>query len=121
MNPITERPHAGGFILSLANGTRSLENVTIAAGEKLEAGAVVALKSSGSTEYVAYDNASSVPGAAKGVLLAPIDATDGAQKGVIVARDAEVNVNELVFEDDQDTTDINAAIADLAGLGIIAR
>lgn len=121
MTSITENPHTGGFILSLANGKRSLDEITVAAGQNLLAGAVVAETNEGSGQYVAYDNDSSDPGIALGVLLAAVDATNGAQPGVIVTRDAEVNVNELVFEDDQGTDDINAAIADLKSRGIIAR
>lgn len=118
---LNESPHAGGFILSLANGFRSIDNVTIAANQKLEAGTVLG-KVTATGHYVAYDNDNTNGSqAAAGILLHPIDTTGGTKQAAIVARDAEVNEHELVWDEDNGTSDILAGIADLKALGIIVR
>jgi hypothetical protein len=121
MTVLTESPHAGGFILSLANGHRSLKNVVILEGEVLQAGAVLgAIDASG--KHVAYDNGGTAGNeAVSGILLHDVDATDGDVAAAIVCRDAEVNIHELQWDDDQDTAAIAAGVADLLTLGIIAR
>lgn len=43
MPTLTETTHAGGFILSLANGNRAFDNATLASGNNLAAGAVLGL------------------------------------------------------------------------------
>lgn len=121
MTTFTEDLHAGGFIASEANGTRSRETITIVSGQNLKAGAVVG-KITASGKYAAYDNAAeNGTEAAAGVLFAAVDASDADAAGVIVARDAEVVESSLVFAAGQDATAQTAAIADLAALGIIAR
>lgn len=118
---LTENPHAGGFILSEANGKRSRENVTIAEGENLKAGAVLGKLTSGGA-YAHFDNdASDGTQTAMGILIAPCDASDGAVEAAIIARDAEVLGEELVWADSEDETDIAAGITELASLGIIVR
>lgn len=118
---LTESPHAGGFVLSLANRNRSLENVTILSGQDLQAGAVLG-KVTSSGKYVAFDNdATDGSQTVAGVLLAACDASDGDQQAAIVARDAEVNEHELVWDEDNDTADITAGLAELITLGIIPR
>src|SRR5690606_5214096 len=118
---LNETPHAGGFILSEANGKRSRENITIASGENLQAGAVLG-KITANGHYAAYDNdATNGVQTAAGILLAAVDATGGAKPGVAIVRDAEVNEHELVWDEDNDTSDITAGVADLLALGIILR
>lgn len=122
MASIDETTHAGGFILSEANGKRSRENITIASGAgKLPAGTVLG-KVTSTGFYVAYDNdATNGSQTAVGVLIAGVDATSSQVAAAMIARDAEVNENELVWDDDNGTSDINAGIADLANVGIIVR
>lgn len=119
---LNESPHAGGFILSLANGFRSIDNVTIAAGQTLQAGTVLG-KVTATGHYVAYDNDNTNGSqAAAGVLLHPVDTTDGATKqAAMIARDAELNEHELVWDEDNGTSDIANGLADLKALGIIVR
>lgn len=122
MTSITENPHAGGFILSEANGKRSRENVTIVQGEgALPAGTVLG-KITGSGKYRAYDN-NGTDGSetAAAILIHPVDATDADVDAAVIARDAEVNQHELVWADDNNTSDIEAGIADLENVGIIVR
>ena len=121
MSVLTQTPRRGASILSIGAGEISFETVTVASGEVLKAGAVVG-KITASGNYAAYDNAASDgTEVAAGVLFDAVDATDGAQKAVIVARLAEVAVDQLVYAEDQDSTAKTAAVADLKALNIIAR
>lgn len=114
-NTKTEARRTGNFILAEANGTRSRDEVTIAAAAgALEPGTLVG-KITATGKYVAYNNgASDGSEVAAGVMYAaaPDLATD--QKGVIIARDAEVVAERLVGSD-------AAGLADLKAIGIIAR
>jgi hypothetical protein len=122
MTTKTEGTHAGGFLVSEANGLRSREQIVIASGQNLVAGAVLGKITSGG-EYAAYDNAATDGTAqAAGILFDAVDASAGAKAGVAIVRDAEVNEAELVYDEDSDATaDITAAVADLLALGIVLR
>lgn len=117
MNPITETGHAGGFLLSEANGTRSRAAVTILSGENLTAGAVLG-KITATGKYVAYDDAGTDDGrrTAAAILYDDADASAGDLQATAIVRDAEVNGEELVFASGVDEA---GAVADLAGVGII--
>lgn len=116
----TEGFHAGHFIVSEANKTRSRETIIIREGQVLVAGAIIAKGADG--KYGAYNNdGTSDENTAAGILFDNVDATDGDVKAVGVLRDCEVNLDELQWADTEDTGDRDAAIADLAALGIIGR
>lgn len=118
MSSITESGHAGGFLLSEAAGQRSREKVTIASGQNLGAGTVLG-KISGDGTYAIYDNdASDGTQTAVAILFADCDASDGEQEATVIARDAEVNGEELIFQSSDEET---AGIADLLSVGIIVR
>lgn len=120
----TEGLHAGHFIVSESNKTRSRETITIRAGEVLVAGAVLALIASGvdAGQYMAYGNdETSIGAAAAAILFDNVDATDGVVEAVALVRDCEVNGGEIVWNDLQDTADKDAGIADLLTKGIIVR
>ena len=112
---LTEARRTGAFILSEASGTRSREEVTIAAAAgAMEPGTVLG-KISASGKYVAYDDGSNDGSeSAAGILYAAVSDSTGDQKAVIIARDAEVAQDRLTGLDD-------AAKVDLAALGIIVR
>lgn len=117
---LTETTHAGGFLISEANGTLSRENVTIVSGETLAAGTVLG-KITASGKYAAYDNAAADgTEVAAGVLYEAVDASAGDKPGVAIVRYAEVNANELGWSGG-DSTAITAGKADLKALGVIAR
>lgn len=105
----------GEFVLSEAPGTLSREEVTI----DLSAGALVAgtvmSKLTASGKWVAYDDAGTDGSeVASGVLYAAVPDSAADQKGVIIARQAEVAQVHL--------TGYNAnAKVDLAAVGIIVR
>ena len=118
---LTETGHAGGFILSEANGKRSRENVTIVSGQNLKAGAVLGKITTGG-KYAAYNNgASDGTQAAAAILIADCDASAADKAAAVIIRDAEVNKNELVYAVGQDQTAKDASIVDFAALGIFAR
>lgn len=118
---IVETGHAGGFIISEANGHRSRENVTIASGANLKAGAVLGILTSGGA-YAHFDNdASDGTQTAAGILIADCDASAAAKAAAIIRRDAEVNGDELVWASSEDDADKAAGITELASLGIIVR
>ncbi len=111
---LTEARRTGDFILSEANGTRSREEVTIAAAAgAMIPGTVVSMLASG--KYVEYDDVGTDgTEVAAGILYAAVADSASDQKAVIIVRDAEVNASRL--------TGSNAnAVADLRALGIIAR
>lgn len=117
----TEGKHAGEFIVSEANGTRSRGVVTVVSGQNLVAGAVVG-KITASGKYKEYDNgASDGSEVAAAILFDNVDATSGDKSGVVLVRDCEVNAAELTWKSGQSGADITAGKADLAALGIIAR
>lgn len=115
----TEGYHAGHFIISEANGHRSREVVTIKQGEVLSAGAVISLQTS-TNKYIGYQNDETAL-AAKAILFDNVDATDGDVEAVAIVRDAEVNGSDLQWETSEDTGDRDAAVTDLATVGIIVR
>lgn len=121
MTTFTETGHAGGFLMSEAAGQRSRENVTLASGQVVKAGEVLGKITSGG-KYATYDNqASDGTQAAKAISLNDADATDGDLEIAVIARDAEVNGNELVYSGVSSPTDDAAGVADLLAVGIIVR
>lgn len=97
-----ENPHDGGFVLSLANRHRSLENYTIESGQVLVAGTVVALNVDSRVNALdpTGTDGSEV---AIGILYNTIDTSStGLNKhstAAVVVRDAEVNAEEITWPD----------------------
>jgi len=121
MTTLTETTHAGGFIMSEANGQRSRDTVTVLSGQDLEAGAVLGKKTSGG-KYVAYNsNAGTGEETAVAILIAKCDATGGDTKAAVIARDAEVNGDELLYQTTSPAQDTAGAATDLASVGIVVR
>ena len=118
MTAFTEGRRPGDFIISLAHGNRSKENVTLASGNVVVAGEVLGKLTSGGA-YVPYDNGGSDgEQTAVAIALANYDATLGDKEIAVVARDAEVIQDALTW---QTTADIAAGKVDLAAVGIICR
>lgn len=112
---LTETLHAGEFIVSEANGTRSREEVTIAAAAAaLPAGQVLG-KITASGLYTVYNNAA-VDGTevAAAILYAPVADSAANQKAAVIVRHAEVDESLLTGLDATGKTDLQA-------LGIIFR
>ena len=118
---ITETNRNGEVLLSEANGALSREVVTIAAGQNLQAGAVLG-KVSASGEYVAFDPAATDGSeAAAAVLLYDIDASAEAAKATAMVRLAEVASDLLVWPAGITAAQISTALGQLAGNYVIAR
>lgn len=119
-------PRNLGFVLSEANGMRSYETVTIAAGAgKLVAGTVLGIVTA-SEKYIPSPNAEVIgsEGAetATAILAYGADATDDDVEAVIFARDGEVKSAFLVFDDSvDDATKIGAKHSQLATANIHVR
>ncbi|MES1927535.1 head decoration protein [Salinisphaera sp. T31B1] len=121
MTVLTEGRHTAEFLASEANGFRSRETITLASGETLEAGTVLGVSTT--TGKYAGLNPDSTAGYedATAVLYDNCDATAGDIKAVIVARDAEVKRDALVWPDGIEEADKTAALEALAAKGIVAR
>ncbi len=115
VDALVESPHAGGFIVSEANGNRSRAQGTIeAAVGPLDAGAVLDLDSPG--VYIEH-----VPstGTAVAILIWGVDALEN--EVAIIVRDAEVNAAEIVWPAGISGANIALAVIELAAVGIIVR
>jgi hypothetical protein len=123
MTDFTEGRPAASFILSEANGHRSRENGTVVSGQVLAAGTVVMDNGSGKlTALTAAGTGGDLDDDAVGIIIYPIDATDGDVAASYIARDAEVNGNCLVYPTESTAGgEETAAIESLALLGIIVR
>lgn len=115
MATMTEARRTGEFLISEASGTRSREEVTIAAAATALVAGTVLGKITASGKYVAYANgAADGSEVAAGALYAAVADSAADQKAVIIARDAEVDGALLTGIDAPGTVDLTA-------LGIIVR
>lgn len=121
MTVFTEARHTAEFMVSEANGYRSREQITIASGQTLEAGAVLG-QITASGEYTEY-NPANVDGSETAVAIcyAPTDASAAAKQATIIARDAEVAAAALTWFAGATAPQIAAGTAELEAVGIIAR
>ena len=120
MAALTMANRAGAFIESESNGFRSREVVTVdATAGALVAGTVLG-KITATGVYVIHET-TAVDGSevASAVLFDGVDAVSG--DATIVARDAEVNGDDLTYETAATPTEITDANAELAAVGIIVR
>ncbi|ROO31955.1 head decoration protein [Salinisphaera japonica] len=118
---VKEQTHAGEFMVSEANGSRSREQITIAYSKDLPPGTVLG-KVNETGKYRQLDPAatdgSETPG---GVLYDWSDASAGDRKAVAIVRDAEVVRASLAFADGMSQDDKNAALDALAERGVVSR
>lgn len=118
-SPLTEKAHAGEFILSKANGNLSFDNGTLVSGNDLFAGTVLG-KLTANGKWTAYDNVGSDGSElASGILFDAVDASAGDAACVVLARDAEVIGDSLTYA--VSPSGEAAAIVDLALVHIIVR
>jgi hypothetical protein len=116
----TESPHAGGFIVSEATGSRSREVVTILANTPTMLPGHVLGRITASGKYTDHDDAHSDGSEVAAAVLFDGTTTSGSdQTAVALVRDAEVNGPELQWTDA--VGDAASGIVDLATKGIIAR
>lgn len=116
---ITENPRTGDFILSMANGTLSLDNALLKSGENLKAGTV--LGDGGSGTFVKLDPASQTAGTALGILVDNVDASAGNTPCVVLRRQAEVKADGLIWPAGISSNSKAAAIQSLNSIGVFLR
>ena len=126
MSSVTEGRHAGDFLLSMANGKRSFDTVTVTVpGSTTWGPGKVLGQHAGTGKYLEYDNAGSDgTETASGILyseLANADVSAADFTGVIVNMDAEVRLADLTWASGASQGDKDAGVADLKALGIKAR
>lgn len=118
----TEGTRDAEWLISEANYWRSRDEVVIAASQTLVTGAVLG-RVTANDEFVEL-NPAAVDGSevAAAILIHPATTAAGETvKRAVVARDAEVVDDLLVFAAGVDATERAAAVAELAALGIVAR
>lgn len=123
MTVFNEGRNPGEFLLSEANGNRSRDVITVASGAGVIApGTVLGKLTSGGKYTPSPATGSDGSQTAVAVALYGCDATSADQKLVVVARDAEVNINLLAYASSVDDATKKAAKAtQLAAVGIIVR
>lgn len=121
MATITEGRHRGEFMVSEASGTRSREDVVVVTGQNLVAGQVVAKITASGKWMILTPGASDGSQNAAGILYGAVNATAADKKGVIIARDAEVNAGEIAWPVGISAPNKTTAINALAALGIVLR
>lgn len=115
MATLTEGKYSAEFLLTEANGTISREQVTIAAAAPAMVPGTLVGKITASGKYTVYsDAAADGTQVAAGVLYHGVPDSASDQRGLIIARDAEV-ISSLLTGSDAN------GLADLKALGIIAR
>lgn len=128
MTTLSEGKHAAEFLVSEANKTRSRKTGTVTSGQKLVAGEVVMLSGG---KLVTHDGSLNTAGdvitAVEGIMWEAYDASATGTNAdipnaVYLARDAEVNGEELTYPTESTAGGEKAAVqASLATLGIIVR
>ena len=117
----TETSHAGGFLISEANGHFARDNGTLNSGQKLDAGAVLG-RITATGHYTAVAPAANDGSEeAAAVLYAGVDATDADAPCVVILRGAEVNRHELIWPNGMTAPQIATATGQLIECGVIAR
>ena len=120
MAPVTKDPNDFGFVISEANNFRSRETVVVdASGAALQSGTVLGIVTA-SGKYVRHDSDASNGSETEAGILAFAIGAEEAER-VIIARDAEVNGGELIYENGANAAAITASNTALASLNIIVR
>lgn len=117
---LTEKTHAGGFIMSEAEGKRSRDNVTIASGQNLYAGAVLGKITSGGKYTAINQGASDGSQTAVAILIGRCDASAADTAAAVINCDAEVNGDELDWGSES-PTEVTTGVAELLAVGIKVR
>jgi hypothetical protein len=114
MTTLTQTVHAAEHLLYEANGTRSREKCTVASGQNVLAGRVMAGALTAMTAAAGADTAT-------GIIYGPVDASAAAQPGVVNVRDCEVNGDIISFAAGITAPQKTAQVASLLALGIVIR
>jgi len=113
------------FLVSEATGQRSRERVTLLAAQGALAAGTVLAKVTATGKYVPYDDdangATAGVGIADAILAYNVPNSAADQTVTVIARDAEVHYEQLVWEASNDAGEKTAGLAELVAKGIIPR
>ena len=120
MARLVEGKHAGAFLVSEAEGSRSRESVSIPAFQStMNAGSVFYLDPISAVPVLYTDAALEDP---KGILFDNLTASSSPQQITYIARDAEVNGAEIEFDPSMTPAQLAVATSNVeTKLGIIIR
>ena len=126
MAPLVKAPVEGDLLKFDLNHNYTREAVTLLEGTNYPIGAVLGRNGTTGKYKLSQDDAADPDvgdQVAAGVLIEPVDATDGDRTGVIIKRGpAIVSRGELVFDASvDDGTKEAAKIAQLTAIGIVTR
>ena len=123
MSALVKGPTEGDLLKFDLEKNYTREAVTLLAGTAYPLGAVLGRITASGKFAMSTATGSNGAQTAAGVLLAPVDATEGDATGVVIARGpAIVSDAELQFDPSVDDAPKRAAkIAQLAAIGIVAR
>jgi len=122
MPTLTEGKHTGEFLISTANGDRSMETGTLVTGFNVEPGTILGEQNAPSGNFtpvqiVAFDGTE----IGVGIAFDAADSTAESKPIVLVKRDAVVRESDLIFPAAATPAQIETIKGHLNSLGIIVR
>lgn len=121
MPKLTDSPGAGHFILSEANGYRSRQRVNFGPGQSIKAGQLYGVITASKLAVKLAPGAADGSQTAAGIAFDDVQTTTASVEGVGIERDAEVAQVRLIWDPAVTEPQKVAALAALAGKGVIAR
>ncbi|MGA2491858.1 MAG: head decoration protein [Roseiarcus sp.] len=122
---LTENPHAGSFIVSMADdGNLSTDNGVVASGSGvLQPGTALALNAAGKYVPIALTTPATTDGTQNwaAFLFGRVDATSADAPAVVVKRHAEVYASGLIWPAAATAPQQTAALAQAAAALVVAR
>lgn len=121
MSVIKSKKRTGDFLVTESNGYRSRDTKVFPAGIDIEAGTLIgSITADGKcVKYAPTANNGSENVA--GIVLGNVESADSDVRGVVIARDAEVASDLLVYSEGATAEEIATANTELEALGIIVR
>lgn len=121
MPKLEDSPGAGHFILSEANGYRSRQRVNFGPDQTIKAGQLYGVITASKLAVKLAPGAADGSQTAAGIAFDDVVTTTAAVEGVGIERDAEVAQVRLIWDPAVTEPQKVAALATLAGKGVIAR
>lgn len=121
MPKVNDTPGAGHFILSEANGYRSRQRITYGPGQTIKAGQLYGVITASKLAVKLAPDAADGSQTAAGIAFDDVQTTAASVDGVGIERDAEVASVRLVWDPAVTEPQKVAALASLAGKGVLAR
>ena len=118
---LKDSPGAGHFILSEANGYRSRQRVNFGPGQTIKAGQLYGVITASKLAVELAPGAADGSQTAAGIAFDDVVTTTASVEGVGIERDAEVAQVRLIWDPAVTEPQKVAALATLAGKGVIAR